>query len=80
MTSTQASERDAEQTTERRLLRPDELASFLGIPLATIYQWRSRGDGPPGLRVGRHVRYRIEDVERWLDEQRDRHTSARPRA
>ena len=80
MTSTQASERDAEQTTERRLLRPDELASFLGIPLATIYQWRSRGNGPCGIRVGRHVRYRIEDVERWLDEQRDRHTSAHPRA
>ncbi len=77
MTSTQASERDAEQTTERRLLRPDELASFLGIPVATIYRWRSRGDGPRGIRVGRHVRYRIEDVERWLDEQRDRHQGTR---
>ena len=56
-----------------RLLRPDEVAAFLGIPLATIYRWRSRGDGPPGIRVGRHVRYRLEDVDRWLDEQRDRH-------
>lgn len=61
-------------TNERRLLRPDELASILGIPLATIYRWRSRGDGPPGIRVGRHVRYRLEDVDRWLDERRDRHT------
>jgi excisionase family DNA binding protein len=61
---------------DRRLLRPDELASLLGIPLATIYRWRSRGDGPPGIRVGRHVRYRLEDVDRWLDEQRDRHTRA----
>jgi excisionase family DNA binding protein len=52
----------------RRLLRPDELAAFLGIPLATIYRWRSRGDGPRGIRVGRHVRYRVEEVERWLDE------------
>lgn len=61
---------------DRRLLRPDELASLLRIPLATIYRWRSRGDGPPGIRVGRHVRYRLEDVDRWLDEQRDRHTRA----
>ena len=52
----------------RQLLRPDELAAFLGIPLATIYRWRSRGDGPRGIRVGRHVRYRVEEVERWLDE------------
>ena len=44
------------------------VAVFLGIPLATIYRWRSRGDGPRGIRVGRHVRYRVEEVERWLDE------------
>ena len=58
----------AETIDRRRLLRPDELAVFLGIPLATIYRWRSRGDGPRGIRVGRHVRYRVEEVERWLDE------------
>ncbi len=73
MTSNPIGERDE---IGRRLLRPDELASLLGIPLATIYRWRSRGDGPPGIRVGRHVRYRLEDVDRWLDEQRDRHTRA----
>jgi len=59
----------------RRLMRPDELAAFLGIPLATIYRWRSRGDGPRGIRVGRHVRYRVEEVERWLDEQQSAHSS-----
>jgi excisionase family DNA binding protein len=59
----------------RRLLRPDELAAFLGIPLATIYRWRSRGDGPRGIRVGRHVRYRVEEVERWLNEH-EGHSSA----
>jgi excisionase family DNA binding protein len=53
---------------ERRLLSPEELASYLGIPLATIYRWRSQRDGPLGIRVGRHVRYRPRDVERWLDE------------
>jgi excisionase family DNA binding protein len=54
--------------TERRLLSPEELASYLGVPLATVYRWRSRREGPPGIRVGRHVRYRQKDVERWLDE------------
>jgi predicted DNA-binding transcriptional regulator AlpA len=32
----------------------------------TLYQWRYRGVGPPGLRIGRHIRYRPEDVEAWL--------------
>jgi len=77
MTSNRVREPEAAQNVDRRLLRPDELAALLGIPLATIYRWRSRGDGPCGIRVGRHVRYRTEDVERWLDEQRDRHLETR---
>jgi excisionase family DNA binding protein len=55
----------------RRLLSPAELASYLAIPLATVYRWRSRREGPCGIRVGRHVRYRLDDVERWLDEMRE---------
>jgi len=51
------------------LLSPAELADYLNVPIATVYRWRSRGDGPPGIRVGRHVRYRREAVEKWLDEQ-----------
>ena len=53
------------------LLSPEELAVFLGVPLPTIYRWRSRRAGPPGFRVGRHVRYRLEDVHEWLDSRRD---------
>ncbi|HZJ27979.1 MAG TPA: helix-turn-helix domain-containing protein [Acidimicrobiia bacterium] len=54
-----------------RLLSPAELAEYLGVPLATVYRWRSQHDGPAGIRVGRHVRYRLDDVERWLDAHRD---------
>jgi len=49
------------------LLSPAALAEYLDVPIATVYRWRSRGDGPPGIRVGRHVRYRRRDVEAWLD-------------
>lgn len=52
------------------LLSPTDLASYLGLPVATIYRWRSYGYGPMGFRVGRHVRYRIEEVDQWLEEQR----------
>lgn len=53
------------------LLSPAELAGLLGVPVATIYRWRSQHDGPPGFRVGRHVRYRLDDVQEWLDTRRD---------
>ena len=40
---------------------------MLDVPLRTIYRWRSRHDGPRGYRIGRHVRYRVDDIERWLE-------------
>lgn len=54
-----------------RLLGPEEVAAFLGVPLRTIYRWRSQREGPRGYRVGRHVRYRLVDVERWLEDRGD---------
>jgi excisionase family DNA binding protein len=54
-----------------RMMSPGEVARFLGLPLRTVYRWRSRGTGPRGYRIGRHVRYRHADVERWLELHRD---------
>ncbi|GBD85426.1 helix-turn-helix domain protein [bacterium BMS3Abin02] len=52
-----------------RLLSVGELAAYLDIPVATLYAWRYRSQGPPGFRVGRHIRYRRSDIEAWIDEQ-----------
>lgn len=52
-----------------RLLTPDEVADTLQVPAATLPQWRYLGRGPKYIKVGRHVRYRVVDLERWLDEQ-----------
>ena len=52
-----------------RLLSARELAEYLGRPLATIYSWSYRGEGPPGIKTGRELRYRESDVERWLTRQ-----------
>jgi excisionase family DNA binding protein len=53
------------------LLSPGELAALLGVPLPTIYRWRSHRQGPVGFRIGRHVRYSLEDVHEWLESRRD---------
>jgi hypothetical protein len=34
-----------------QLLSVAELADYLAVPPATLYQWRYRGEGPPGFRV-----------------------------
>ncbi|MDP8977060.1 MAG: helix-turn-helix domain-containing protein [Actinomycetota bacterium] len=52
-----------------------QLAQFLQVPVATIYQWRHRGEAPRGLRIGRYVRFRRSDVERWLQLQADAQAS-----
>jgi excisionase family DNA binding protein len=44
-----------------------ELADLLGVPIGTIYQWRCKGYGPRGVRVGKYVRYRLVDIEAWVD-------------
>lgn len=52
-----------------RLLTVEELADYLAVPVATLYQWRYRKEGPTGFRVGRHVRYRWSEVEAWIERQ-----------
>jgi len=56
------------ETDRPRLMTVEDLAGYLGVPKATLYRWNSRGTGPKRLVVGRHVRYRSVDVERWLDD------------
>ncbi len=55
----------------RTLLSTDELAEILGKPPRTLAQWRYRQIGPSFIRLaGGSVRYALEDVDAWLDNQR----------
>jgi excisionase family DNA binding protein len=49
-----------------KLLSPTALAALLEVPRSTVYEWNYKGTGPPAIRVGKHVRYRETDIERWL--------------
>jgi excisionase family DNA binding protein len=48
-----------------------EVSQLLGVPVATLYGWRHRREGPAGYRIGRHVRYRRAAVEAWIETQAD---------
>ena len=50
------------------LLTVPELARYLGVPVSTIYHWRGKQQGPPGIRVGKRLCFRASDVARWLEE------------
>ena len=67
----------AESAIRAPMLSPDDLAEYLGVPVATVYQWNHHGTGPTPISVGRHVRYRGHDVETWLDERQRGRRSAR---
>lgn len=52
-----------------QLLTPAELAEYLALPISTIYRWNYHDKGPRRCKIGKHVRYRMTDVQRWLDDQ-----------
>jgi len=54
-----------------RLMTLLEVSQLLGVPVATLYRWRHRGEGPTSYRIGRHVRYRLAAVEAWIEAQAD---------
>ncbi len=60
------------------LLTVADVAQLLQVPPKSIYSWRSKGEGPPGFRVGRHVRFDPADVRAWMDRQRAAEQSPAP--
>lgn len=54
---------------EEQYLDVEALAEYIHVPVDTLYGWRYKGYGPPAAKVGRHLRYRLRDVEAWIDGQ-----------
>lgn len=47
-------------------LSNEEAAEYLGLKSATLNKWRCYGEGPPFIKVGRLVRYRLSDLDAFL--------------
>jgi excisionase family DNA binding protein len=50
----------------RPWLSPEDLAAELDVPLRSVYQWNHKGTGPSGKKIGRHIRYSRDAVDKWL--------------
>jgi DNA-binding transcriptional MerR regulator len=44
----------------------EDLANMFRTEVSTIRYWRQCGTGPPGVRFGRRVLYRQDDVDTWV--------------
>ncbi len=53
---------------KKRLWTVQDVAEYLGVPVGTLYDWRCKGYGPKGKRVGRYLRYEEDVVRRWFAE------------
>lgn len=59
-----------------RLLDEDEAAEFLGLSPRTLQGLRVRGGGPDYIKIGsRAVRYRLSDLEDFIEGRRQSSTS-----
>ena len=47
-------------------LRDPEAARYIGMSTAFLRQARMRAKGPAYFRIGRSIRYRVSDLDRWL--------------
>jgi len=47
----------------------EDVANYLGVPIATLYSWRKRKQGPKAYRIGKHLRFHSRDVNEWLEQQ-----------
>ncbi|WP_330249173.1 helix-turn-helix domain-containing protein (plasmid) [Streptomyces sp. NBC_00562] len=51
-----------------RYLTPEDLAVMFRLPsVETVYAWRKKRIGPPGIRVGKHLRYDPQAVRTWVE-------------
>ena len=68
-------ERGEGMTLTREMLSPEDVCKRLNLPSpATLYSQRYRGVAPGclAIKVGRHLRWDLDDLEAWVEEQKRR--------
>lgn len=55
----------------QQFMTVEELAGYLGIAKGTIYSWRHVHFGPPSYKFGGVIKYKLADVDAWIDSNRE---------
>ena len=56
-----------------RYLNIEQVAEIIGVPKSFIYRRTARGHGDPipHYRLGGHLRFKLDDVEEWIERHRN---------
>jgi predicted DNA-binding transcriptional regulator AlpA len=54
-------------TTQSDLLTEADVAATLRISVRTLRRWHSLRKGPPRVKIGRKIHYRIGSVQNWIE-------------
>lgn len=55
------------EKTDLILLEAKKVAEIFGIDELTLANWRSRKVGPPYVKVGHLVRYKLADIQAYIE-------------
>ena len=53
-----------------KMVSPKELSELIGINVHTLANWRQKGQGPRSFRLCGSVKYVLQDVAAWIEEER----------
>ncbi len=57
-------------------LKPEEVMQRLGVTRNTLQSWRTRGGGPPYIKLGhRTVVYPLQELQAWEDKRKFNNTA-----
>jgi len=57
------------------VLTVQQAAEYLGLAVSTLNKWRCHGGGPVFIKMGKAVRYHIEDLEAFIQSGKNASTS-----
>jgi len=60
-----------------RLVAAEEIAARLWVPKSWVYRAAREGE-LPSVRCGRYRRFDVEDVDRWIEDQKQRSAAGTP--
>lgn len=52
---------------DHKWISVEELSEYLGISAVTIRSWIRSGKDIPAVRIGRQWRFRIEEIDEWIE-------------
>jgi len=53
-----------------RWIDEKEASQIMGVAVQTLRNWRFQGTGPPYFKIGRSVRYRLNEILAFMEERR----------